>query len=226
MAPNPLQLLPFATPAASMADRACFVLAGDASAGPVTIAASSSTVSLPTARRRVTQPFRLHLLHLNDLHGQISRLEQPGNPPILSHVAGRARRLRAQCQDDPFSDVLLLSAGDELAGSVFDDLTANGLLHPVYHLYNQMGLDAAVLGNHDLDLGPRRLAAAIRRHARFPVLAANLAPTAELADLVYPAALLRDSVYLPGGAQSTGGLRRATPRLRPGDHHHRPDRAA
>jgi 2',3'-cyclic-nucleotide 2'-phosphodiesterase (5'-nucleotidase family) len=86
--------------------------------------------------------------------------------------------------------VLLLSAGDELAGSVFDDVSGNDVLHPVYHLYSRMGLDAAVLGNHDLDLGPARLAGAIRLHARFPVLAANLAPTPELAGLVHPAALL------------------------------------
>jgi len=105
-------------------------------------------------------------------------------------VAGRVQQLHSHCQDDPLSAVLLLSAGDELAGSIFDDVSANGLLHPVYHLYSRMGLDAAVLGNHDLDLGPARLAEAIRRHARFPVLAANLAPTPELAKLVHPAALL------------------------------------
>lgn len=189
MAPNPLQLLPFSTPSTSPADEARFVLAGDATAGPVTIVVSSSSSSLPPAQRRLKQPFRLHLLHLNDLHGQISRLERPDSPSLLARVAAHVQQVRSQRRDDPLSAVLLLSAGDELAGSVFDDLAVNGLLHPVYHLYSQMGLDAAVLGNHDLDLGPRRLAACIRRHARFPVLAANLAPTAELADLVHPAAL-------------------------------------
>jgi 2',3'-cyclic-nucleotide 2'-phosphodiesterase (5'-nucleotidase family) len=189
--PSTLRFALVGAPSDATDGGARFVLFGDATAAPIEAILPDPGVTLPLRpRRRSGHPFRLHLLHLNDLHGHISRLEQPGSPPILSHVAGRVQQLHSHCQDDPLSAVLLLSAGDELAGSIFDDVGANGLLHPVYHLYSRMGLDAAVLGNHDLDLGPARLADTIRRHARFPVLAANLAPTPELAELVHPAALL------------------------------------
>lgn len=150
---------------------------------------SGATLS-PRHLRRLGHPFRLHILHLNDLHGRISQVEHAAIPPILARVAGRLNELRRRCQDDPDSAVLMLSAGDELAGSVFDDLPNGAVAHPVYHLYSQMGVDAVALGNHDLDPGATWLAAAIRRHARFPVLAANLAPTPQLAGLVHPAALL------------------------------------
>jgi 5'-nucleotidase / UDP-sugar diphosphatase len=190
MAPNRLRLLPLSPSGASPSDRTRFVLSGSA-AEPVDTVEPALDMALPSPAGRPTSlPFRLHLLHLNDLHGRISQLERPGSPPILSRVAGRLQQLRRHCLDDPHSAVLLLSAGDELAGSVFDDVSVNGVLHPVYHLYSRMGLDAAVLGNHDLDQGPTRLAEAIHRYARFPVLAANLALSGELAELVHPAALL------------------------------------
>jgi 2',3'-cyclic-nucleotide 2'-phosphodiesterase (5'-nucleotidase family) len=117
-------------------------------------------------------------------------VEHPDSPPILARVAGRLAELRRCCQDDSDSAVLMFSAGDELAGSVFDDATAGAVSHPVYHLYSRMNLDAVALGNHDLDRGPTWLAGSIRCHARFPVLAANLAPAPELVGMVHPAALL------------------------------------
>ena len=130
-------------------------------------------------------------------------------------MAGRLNELRRRCQGDPDAAVLMLSAGDELAGSVFDDLPNGAVAHPVYHLYSQMGVDAVALGNHDLDPGAAWLAAAIRGHARFPVLAANLAPTPLLEGLVHPAALLvvkgvRVGVVgltTPAQAQGRPGLR-------------------
>ncbi len=167
------------------------VLAGDATAAPIGAILPDPGVSLPPRTlRRPGRPFRLHILHINDLHGRISQFEHPASPPILARVAGRLAELRRRCQSDPDSAVLLLSAGDELAGSVFDDAAASAVDHPVYRLYSQMGLDAAALGNHDLDLGPAGLAGSVRGYARFPILAANLAPAAELSGLVHPAALL------------------------------------
>ncbi|MDW8318051.1 MAG: bifunctional UDP-sugar hydrolase/5'-nucleotidase [Anaerolineae bacterium] len=189
MAANTLTLLPFPLSRGQPADRACFVLSGDATAGPVEGITAGGDLALPPRRRRGARPFRLHVLHLNDLHGRISRLEKPDASPILSRVAAALRSRQEQCRRDPGSAVLLLSAGDELAGSAFDDIAVRGISHPVYHLYSRLGMDAVVLGNHDLDLGPRRLAEAIRRHAAFPVLSANLRAGQELREVVYPAVL-------------------------------------
>ena len=179
-------------PLASSADGvARFLLTGATPTSPITAIAPDTDAVFPAPRRRrLDRPFRLHILHLNDLHGRVSQVEQPTSPPILARVAGRLAEMRGRCEDDPNSAVLMLSAGDELAGSVFDDFSDGDAGHPVYDLYSQMGVDAVALGNHDLDLGSARLAAAIHRHARFPVLAANLAPTPELAGLVHPATIL------------------------------------
>jgi 2',3'-cyclic-nucleotide 2'-phosphodiesterase (5'-nucleotidase family) len=168
-----------------------FLLTGDATAAPVESIVAESGVNLPPPpKRRTGRPFRLRVLHINDLHGRISHLEHPASPPVLSRVSGRLSELRLSSQDDPDSAVLMFSTGDELAGSVFDDTSNDDTPHPVYRLYSHMAVDAVALGNHDLDLGATRLATAIRNHAHFPVLAANLAPTPALAGLIHPAAIL------------------------------------
>jgi 2',3'-cyclic-nucleotide 2'-phosphodiesterase (5'-nucleotidase family) len=218
--PSTLRLAPVGAPSAAAEGGARFVLVGDATAAPIETILPDPGVTLPLrSRRRPDRPFRLRILHINDLHGCISQVEHPDSPPILARVAGRLAELRRRCHDDPDSAVLMLSAGDELAGSVFDDAAAGAVSHPVYHLYSQMGLDAAALGNHDLDLGPAWLARSIRSYARFPILAANLAPAPELAGLVHPAALLVAKgvrvgivgLTTPAQAQKRRGLRVADP---------------
>jgi 2',3'-cyclic-nucleotide 2'-phosphodiesterase (5'-nucleotidase family) len=86
-----------------------------------------------------------------------------------------------------------MSAGDDLVGSVFDELIGDDpdsyTVHAGYHLYSASGVDIAQLGNHDLDTGTRLLAHAIRRDARFPLLSANLVGSSLLAGLYYPAVL-------------------------------------
>ena len=188
--PQRLRLVRIGVPRSGAAENARFLFVGNAAA-PIEAIILDPDVAIPApALPRPGRPFRLHVLHINDLHGRISQLELPGSPPILSRIAGRLQELRRRCQVDPNSAVLMLSAGDELAGSAFDDVAFGDIAHPVYHLYGPMGMDAVVLGNHDFDLGPARLAAAIRNHTHFPVLCANLAPSPELEGLVHPAALL------------------------------------
>ncbi len=217
--PN-LRLAPLDSATTSSAGSARFLLIGDATAAPVEAIIADPGVALPPrVPRSPDRPFRLHILHINDLHGRISQVEHPDGPPVLSRMAGRLAELRRRCEDDPDAAVLMLSAGDELGGSVFDDAPDGAVSHPVYQLYSQMGVDAAVLGNHDLDRGPSWLAGSIRNHTRFPVLAANLTPPAELAGLVHPAALLvvkgvRVGVVgliTPAQAQQRPGLRVADP---------------
>ena len=188
--PQQLRLVRIGVPRSDAAENARFLFVGNSSVPVEAIILDPDVALPPPALPRPGRPFRLHILHINDLHGRISQLELPGSPPILSRIAGRLKELRRRCQADPNSAVLMLSVGDELAGSAFDDVAIGDIAHPVYHLYGQMGMDAVALGNHDLDLGPVRLAAAIRHHARFPVLSANLAPLPELEGLVHPAALI------------------------------------
>jgi 2',3'-cyclic-nucleotide 2'-phosphodiesterase (5'-nucleotidase family) len=140
------------------------------------------------------QPFRLCLLHCNDLHGHISRLKSHGDRPIFSRIVWRLRELRHRFCANPRTAVLFLSAGDDLMGVILDELLGDDPgsygIHAGYHLYSAAGLDVGVLGNHELDLGLSLLAHALRRDARFPMLSANLAGCRQLAGIIYPAALL------------------------------------
>lgn len=137
-------------------------------------------------------PFRLKILHINDLHGHIVHLTPGGCEPIFARIVGRLNHLRQRYANDEQTAVLFLSAGDDVAGSVFDELldaTAGGV-HASYRLYSAAGLDAAALGNHDLDIGAGRLAQAISREAAFPVLSANLCAPPSLSSQVHAAAIL------------------------------------
>jgi len=140
------------------------------------------------------QPFRLCLLHCNDLHGHISRITSHGDRPIFSRIVWRLRELQQRFRSAPNRAVLFMSAGDDLMGGVFGELLGDGpeayVVHVGYHLYSAAGLDVGVLGNHDLDMGLTLLAHALHRDARFPMLSANLAGCRQLAVVVYPAALL------------------------------------
>jgi 2',3'-cyclic-nucleotide 2'-phosphodiesterase (5'-nucleotidase family) len=74
--------------------------------------------------------------------------------------------------------ILVVSAGDDHIGNPFDELMgydANSFqVDSAYHAYSAAGIDAAVIGNHELDRGTALLAKAIEQNAKFPILSANL----------------------------------------------------
>jgi 2',3'-cyclic-nucleotide 2'-phosphodiesterase (5'-nucleotidase family) len=168
---------------------------GDPTTAPVRNIILDEDVSLPRPRGDLsTHPFRLKVLHLNDLHGHISRFNSYGARPVFSRIVHRLRETRRRRGHNPYSAVLAMSAGDDLVGAVFDELLGddpdNYVVHAGYRLYSTAGVDVVTLGNHDLDMGAQLLAHAIRQEARFPVLAANLVGCQWLTNLCYPAALL------------------------------------
>lgn len=164
-----------------------YVLSGGS---PAAAAADPPHIMAPPALQRPSpHPFQLRLLHFNDLHGHLTR---DGNAPLFARMVGyaRARRRGAQGREA----VLLLAGGDEMVGALYDFLLTDSRgayrQHAAYQAYSAAGVTAGVIGNHDLDRGPALLAAAIRRAARFPLLAANLQLPPPLRDLVYPAAVV------------------------------------
>jgi 2',3'-cyclic-nucleotide 2'-phosphodiesterase (5'-nucleotidase family) len=172
-----------------------YLLVGDPTVAQIREIVPEPGLSLPKPRTDLAQQhFRLGVLHFNDLHGNISRVKPHGSSPVFSRMVGRLRSLRQRSESDPYAALLVMSAGDELIGSAFDELLGDDAdsftVHTGYHLYSAGGVDIALLGNHDLDTGTRLLAHAIRRDARFPLLSANLVGSSQLAGLYYPAALL------------------------------------
>jgi 2',3'-cyclic-nucleotide 2'-phosphodiesterase (5'-nucleotidase family) len=172
-------------------------------------------------------PFRLTILHFNDLHHRLADRIDAGWQPVFSRIAGRVRQAREAVRDDPHAAVLVLSAGDDVVGTIFDELMGppspqpppcegggascqpsfcegggtsplscqerggrGGEVHPAYRLYTAAGVDAATVGNHDLDFGPEWLARAAQAEAGFPVLSANFRPlVAGMVGAIRPAAV-------------------------------------
>jgi len=98
---------------------------------------------------------KLVIVHTNDVHSHVD---------VEPYVKGYADALRAQGEQ-----VLLLSAGDALAGTSFATLS-DGL--DSITVMNMVGYEAMVLGNHEQMMAASKLAAAVKA-ANFPVLAVN-----------------------------------------------------
>ncbi len=175
-------------------DTELFLLTGDATVAPIEAIVPAAGVELPARRKPdYDHPFRLKILHFNDLHGNICQVTPEGHVSVFSRIAQRLRTLRERYRDNPDVGVLALSAGDDLVGSIFDELIgddpASFVAHAGYRLSSAAGIDAGVLGNHDFDKGTALLSHAIRTESHFPLLSANVAGGAALAGLIHPAAL-------------------------------------
>ena len=126
----------------------------------------------------------LTILHTNDTHSTIMPLNPNLADTMLAGRGGYLRRLaliKEERQQDP--DLLLFDSGDFSQGSAY---------YSMFHgdveigLMNQMGYDAATIGNHEFDFGLDNMVR-IFRQAHFPIVCSNydFADT-ELKDIVKP----------------------------------------
>jgi len=113
---------------------------------------------------------RLALLHFNDFHGQLESYNDSETGASVGGIARLATVVEKVRAEDPGRPVLLLFAGDLLQGTVTSSLF---LGVPDVVFLDKLGVDAAVVGNHEFDYGQdafRHLAAL----AHFPILTANV----------------------------------------------------
>ncbi len=133
---------------------------------------------------------RVVLLGTNDIHGGVeARTIKDGT--VLGGMAQWAGIVSAikkgVAQSDVPSHVLVMDAGDQFQGTLLSNISEGKL---VFELMSRVGYDAAVMGNHDYDFGPRgwledqvtaksedqnprgALEEAIK-HAQFPLVSAN-----------------------------------------------------
>jgi len=118
----------------------------------------------------------LCILATTDIHAHVLPYDYYRDAPAgnlgLAQVARVVARTRAECRN-----CLLFDNGDFLHGSPLGDLIAaqglqTGRQHPVIAAMNEIGYDAATLGNHEFNHG-HVLLAAFCNDAQFPVVGAN-----------------------------------------------------
>ncbi len=112
---------------------------------------------------QAAEPVHITLLQLNDVY-QISPVDK-GKAGGLARVASLKKKI---VQESPHS--LLILGGDTLSPSVASN-TFKG--EQIIAAWNAVGLDIAVLGNHEFDFGPEILKARIKE-SQFLWLGANV----------------------------------------------------
>jgi 2',3'-cyclic-nucleotide 2'-phosphodiesterase (5'-nucleotidase family) len=117
----------------------------------------------------------LTLLHFNDFHGQLEPYTDPHDGTERGGIARLAATVAEVRAEDPSRPVVLLFAGDLLQGTLTSSLFL-GL--PDLVLFERMGVDAAVMGNHELDYD-QEVFRGLTEEAAFPFLTANVASDPE-----------------------------------------------
>lgn len=108
------------------------------------------------------------LVHTNDTHSRIDPYTK-GKYKGLGGIARRATMISQVRQQNPAT--LVLDAGDFFQGTPYFNMFKGRI---ELMAMSQCGYHYATLGNHDFDLGGEWLLTALSRHARFPILCANL----------------------------------------------------
>jgi 2',3'-cyclic-nucleotide 2'-phosphodiesterase (5'-nucleotidase family) len=163
----------------------------------------AALLGLAGSPARAGEGLPLTIVHFNDLHGQLEPVADPASGRTrggIARLVGAVRAIRAAQPDRP---LVVLFGGDLLQGTVTSTVFL-GL--PDLGFLGDMGVDAAVVGNHELDFGQDHLRDLLQQ-ARFPVLAANLRAAPE----PFP---VRESVVLhPAGGPRVAVLGLVTDEL-------------
>lgn len=159
----------------------------------------------PAAGAAVT----LTLLHTNDTH---SRIESFTDTLLQGGVARRKTLVEQVRAEVGSGNTLLVDAGDYFQGTTFFNAWEGS---ESIMAMNDMNYDAATLGNHEFDLGPAKLARALKGEniriaatsypteaPSFPVVATNLDISAETT----LKGLLRKYAIIERGGQKYGVL--------------------
>jgi 5'-nucleotidase/UDP-sugar diphosphatase len=135
----------------------------------------------------------LTVFHFNDLHGHMT--DQDSKRGDTHRVAQMVKIVDAARKNaDERNIVLFFSAGDEHTGTPFDELLGwnaqEFIVDPAYRILSAAGVDATVVGNHEVDRGYELLAKGARQDAAFPVLSANIVGSRwATPDVIKPAAI-------------------------------------
>lgn len=131
----------------------------------------------------------LTVLHTNDTHSCVLPLNKNLADTLLAGRGGFLRRiamLQQERQKDP--DLLYFDSGDFSQGSSFYTMFEGDV---EVGLMNQMGIDAATIGNHEFDFGLENMIRLFKM-ANFPIVCSNYDfGDTELASIVKPYIVLK-----------------------------------
>lgn len=123
----------------------------------------------------ITTTANFDIMVTSDLHGAIRPIHYNTNayrPAGLALLASLIRRER-----DRSPELLLVDNGDLLQGSPLASYAASFVstheVHPFINVLNELGYDAAVMGNHEFNYGQDLLRKAVQ-DSHFPWLSANI----------------------------------------------------
>jgi len=110
---------------------------------------------------------RVRLLHFNDVY----TIEEAANDPVggAARFATAVKEARARYSAGG-EESLLLFSGDALSPSVMSSVTRG---KHIVGVFNELGVSAACIGNHDFDFGHERLAS-LSKACNFPWMLANI----------------------------------------------------
>ncbi|WP_128100516.1 bifunctional UDP-sugar hydrolase/5'-nucleotidase [Paenibacillus sp. DCT19] len=126
-----------------------------------------------------TQPTTtFDILFTSDLHGAIRPIYYNTNAYRPAGLAMLATLIRKERERSP--ELLLVDNGDLLQGSPLASYAAANVskhdIHPFITVLNELGYDAAVMGNHEFNYGQELLSGAVQG-STFPWLSANIVRT-------------------------------------------------
>ena len=131
----------------------------------------------------------LTILHTNDTHSCIMPLNKNLGDTVLADRGGYLRRIaliNEERRKDP--SLLLFDSGDFSQGSAYYTMFKGDV---EVELMNQMGYDAATIGNHEFDFGLENMIRVFKL-CKFPIVCSNYDfGDTELKDIVKPYIILK-----------------------------------
>jgi 5'-nucleotidase len=124
---------------------------------------ASAEQGQPTTSQRIVE---VQILALNETHGQLDPLKRDGR------AAGGAAALAAYlaAEEKESSRTLILDSGDFMQGPAISSYFEG---ESTVEVFNQIGVDAVTVGNHEFDWGQETLAERVAQ-SDFPYLAVNI----------------------------------------------------
>ncbi len=153
------------------------ILAAACAPAPRTPAAAPEAASVaasPASSTSAVDTGTLVLMGTTDLHGWLLPYDYYTGKTTSNSLASLVPMIDSVRAANPGRTVLVES-GDLLQGNPLDFVYSHlqpGEAHPVVAAMNQVGYDAAAIGNHEFNYGVPHLDEAVRQ-ARFPWLSAN-----------------------------------------------------